>query len=61
MRTTITYAAYRAPIAQSLAHTLPPGVRLVDCHDACGGVRLTLGTDSLAWPLNARAAVKGLG
>jgi tetratricopeptide (TPR) repeat protein len=60
-RTTITYAAYRAPVARSLARTLPPGVRLVDCEDACGGVRLTLGADSLAWPLRARAAVKRLG
>ena len=61
IRTTITYAAYRAPIAQSLARTLPPGVRLVDCEDACGGVRLTLGADSLAWPVRSRAVLRSLG
>ena len=61
IRTTITYAAYRAPIAQALARTLPPGVRLVDCEDACGGVRLTLGADSLAWPAQSRAVLRSLG
>jgi tetratricopeptide (TPR) repeat protein len=61
LRTTITYAAYRAPIAQSLARTLPPGVRLVDCQGTCGGVRLTLGEDSLAWPARSRAVLRGGG
>jgi tetratricopeptide (TPR) repeat protein len=61
IRTTITYAAYRAPVARSLARTLPPGVRLVDCQATCGGVRLTLGTDSLAWPARVRSALQSHG
>ena len=60
-RTTITYAAYRAPVALSLARTLPRGVRLVDCGNACGGIRLTLGSDSLVWPSRIRAALRALG
>jgi|GEM_PF-1237367 len=60
-RTTITYAAYRAPVALSLARTLPRGVRLVDCGNACGGIRLTLGADSLSWPARIRAALKAFG
>lgn len=60
-RTTITYSAHRALVAQSLARTLPYGIKLIDCQDACGGVRLTLGADSLAWPARSRAAAKGLG
>jgi len=60
-RTTITYAAYRAPVALSLARTLPRGVRLVDCGNACGGIRLTLGADALSWPARVRAALKAFG
>jgi len=60
-RTTITYAAYRAPVALSLARTLPRGVRLVDCGNACGGIRLTLGSDALAWPSRIHAALKAFG
>ena len=60
-RTTITYAAYRAPVALSLARTLPRGVRLVDCGSACGGIRLTLGSDSLSWPSRIRAVLRAFG
>ncbi|HEY8004644.1 MAG TPA: hypothetical protein VIE16_10480 [Phenylobacterium sp.] len=60
-RTTITYAAFRAPVARSLARTLPYGVRLVDCHDRCSGIRLTLGVDSARWPSRERAILRTLG
>jgi hypothetical protein len=60
-RTTITYAAFRAPVARSLARTLPYGVKLVDCHDLCSGIRLTLGVDSARWPSRDRALLRTLG
>ena len=60
-RTTITYASYRAPVALSLARTLPRGVRLVDCGVTCGGIRLTLGADALSWPARIRAVLRAFG
>lgn len=60
-RTTITYAAFRAPVARSLARTLPYGIRLVDCHELCSGIRLTLGVDSTRWPSRDRALARALG
>jgi hypothetical protein len=47
--TTITFPARRRSMAQALARTLPPGVALSDCGDACGGVRLVLGVDAIHW------------
>ena len=60
-RTTITYAAQNAVAAQGLAHTLPRGVQLVSCQDACQGIRLTLGADALAWRLPPARRTTGSG
>lgn len=60
-RTTITYAAQSAVSAQGLARTLPRGVQLVSCQDACQGIRLTLGADALAWRLSPVRRTAGSG
>ncbi len=60
-RTTITYPTRSAVVARALARTLPSGIRLVDCGQACQGVRLVIGADSVNWSPKTRASLSERG
>lgn len=58
-RTTIVYAERHAQQARALARTLPYGIQLIACADGCAGVSLSLGADSLGWPLSGARRASG--
>lgn len=60
-RTTISYPARSLKVARGLANTLPAGVQLVDCADACNRIRLVIGADASKWRLGGRYPAQARG